>query len=186
MDDCTPEVVAHGEHVHLRYPTPVDESAFVELVESSEELRLPWVPGPQAQTGSDGLLWFRSMLGANADGRNAKLLIVHTADEALIGCININEVVRGAFQSGFLGYWIRGRYARRGLGAEALRLALGYAFGDLALHRLEANIQPGNEASIALVRRAGFRLEGFSPRYLKVAGVWRDHERWAVTREEIS
>ena len=59
-----------------------------------------------------------------------------------------------------------------------------YAFGDLGLHRVEANIQPGNAASIALVKGAGFRLEGVSPRYLKIGGVWCDHERWAMTVEE--
>ena len=63
---------------------------------------------------------------------------------------------------------------------EALRAAIGYAFGDLGLHRLKANIQPENIASIALVRRLGFQREGFSPRYLRINGEWRDHERWAL------
>ncbi len=67
---------------------------------------------------------------------------------------------------------------------EALQLMLQYAFGDLKLHRLEANIQPGNTASIALVKRAGFVLEGFSRRYLKIGGRWRDHERWALIAED--
>jgi len=67
--------------------------------------------------------------------------------------------------------------------SEGLGLVLRHAFESLGLHRLEANIQPGNRASIRLVRRAGFRREGFSPRYLKLLGRWRDHERWAITAE---
>jgi ribosomal-protein-alanine N-acetyltransferase len=68
--------------------------------------------------------------------------------------------------------------------AEGIELVLRHAFGALGLHRLEANIQPGNDRSIALAKRAGFRLEGFSPRYLKIDGRWRDHERWAILAEE--
>jgi len=66
---------------------------------------------------------------------------------------------------------------------EALQLVLRHAFTKLELHRLEANIQPGNTASIALAKRCGFELEGYSPRYLKVGGRWRDHERWAIRAE---
>ena len=62
--------------------------------------------------------------------------------------------------------------------------SLDYAFGPLALHRIEANIQPGNAPSIALARGAGFRLEGYSPRYLLIGGQWRDHERYAITVDE--
>ena len=67
---------------------------------------------------------------------------------------------------------------------EALDQILDHAFGPLGLHRVEANIQPGNEPSIALARGAGFRLEGFSPRYLLIGGQWRDHERYAITADE--
>ena len=74
-------------------------------------------------------------------------------------------------------------YARRGLMSAAMPLVLRYVFRSLKLHRIEANIQPDNHPSLALIRRAGFECEGYSPRYLKIAGRWRDHERWAMTLE---
>jgi ribosomal-protein-alanine N-acetyltransferase len=67
--------------------------------------------------------------------------------------------------------------------SEGMQLLLRHAFRTLKLHRIEANIQPGNEASLRLAERAGFEYEGYSPRYLKIGGRWRDHERWAITRE---
>jgi len=67
---------------------------------------------------------------------------------------------------------------------RGLAAVLKDVFRVRGLHRVEANIQPGNDDSRALVQRLGFRLEGFSPRYLKIAGRWRDHERWALTVED--
>ena len=94
------------------------------------------------------------------------------------------EIVRGPSQSAFLGYWIGAPFARQGYMTEALQLGLRHAFRILSLHRVEANIMPANRASIALVKRAGFHREGYSARYLKIAGHWADHERWALTVED--
>jgi len=102
----------------------------------------------------------------------------------LLGAINLSEIVRGKFQSGYLGYYIGAAHAGQGYMTEALQLMLAVAFRRLRLHRVEANIQPNNDASIRLVKRAGFRREGYSPRYLKIAGQWRDHERWALLAED--
>jgi ribosomal-protein-alanine N-acetyltransferase len=101
----------------------------------------------------------------------------------LVGVVNVSEIVRGNFDSAYLGYYAFSPHHGQGLMAEGLGLAVRDAFRRLKLHRLEANIQPGNRASIALVRRLGFRREGYSYRYLRIAGRWRDHERWAITRD---
>lgn len=92
----------------------------------------------------------------------------------------MTNIVRGVFLSGYLSYYVFAGHERQGLMTEALRLVARHAFSKLALHRLEANIRPENAASIALVRACGFAREGFSPKYLKIAGRWRDHERWAL------
>ena len=102
----------------------------------------------------------------------------------LAGVININEIVRGLFCSGYLGYYAFAPHDGRGYMKKGLCAVLSEAFRHQRLHRLEANIQPDNESSRRLVQSVGFRLEGFSPRYLKIAGRWRDHERWAITAEE--
>ena len=106
------------------------------------------------------------------------------ADGAILGSINLSEIVRGPFESAYIGYQIGAPFARQGYMTEALSLALRIAFSRLRLHRVEANIQPRNVASVALARRAGFRREGLSRRYLKIGGRWRDHERWALLAEE--
>jgi ribosomal-protein-alanine N-acetyltransferase len=114
---------------------------------------------------------------------NAFYLARRREDDAIVGFLSISEIVRGKFQSAYLGYGAVAEFAGRGYLTEAMELLLREAFTRLRLHRLEANIQPGNTASIALARRCGFELEGFSPRYLKIGGRWRDHERWAITKE---
>lgn len=109
---------------------------------------------------------------------------VCTEHGELAGVISINEIVRGVFCSGYLGYYAFVPHNGHGYMKRGLSAVLAEAFGRHRLHRLEANIQPDNEASRQLVQRCGFRLEGYSPRYLKLGGRWRDHERWAITVEE--
>jgi len=94
------------------------------------------------------------------------------------------RVVRGSFCSGYLGYYALAPYQGRGYVREGLKAVIRMAFGEYALHRLEANIQPDNVRSIGPVRAVGFRREGYSPTYPKVGGRWRDHERWALTVED--
>lgn len=112
--------------------------------------------------------------------------VVLRSSGALAGVINVNEIIRGSYRGAFLGYYAFRPHDGHGYMSEGLRLVLRRAFGELRLHRVEANVQPDNTASLALVRRLGFRREGFSPRYLRIAGRWRDHERWALLAEDWS
>ena len=99
--------------------------------------------------------------------------------EALAGYVEITQIVQGAFRSAYLGYYAFAGHERQGLMKDGLQSVVRLAFSKLGLHRLEANMQPGNTASAALARACGFQREGYSPRYLKIRGRWRDHERWA-------
>jgi len=127
---------------------------------------------------------FRAQVERSRRPDTVCFVICRIDDEAIVGAINLSQIFRGGFQSAYLGYHIGASFARQGYMTEALELVLKYAFDKLKLHRLEANIQPSNRASIALVKRAGFVREGFSRRYLKIGGRWRDHERWAIIAED--
>lgn len=113
----------------------------------------------------------------------AGFLLRRRVDRVLVGSVAISEIARGNFRSGYLGYQIFAPFARQGYMTAGLTLLVRSAFGRMRLHRLEANIQPHNLASLKLVRRLGFQREGYSPRYLKISGRWRDHERWALLAE---
>ena len=172
------DVTAATDRVALRLLRASDRDELLALVRESRELHRPWAYPPERADQFDDLL-----ARARRDDFET-LLACRVEDDAIAGLFNISQIVRGAFQSAFLGYYAHARHAGRGYMREGLSLVLAHAFGPLALHRLEANIQPGNAASIALARGAGFRLEGFSPRYLLVGGRWRDHERYAITADE--
>ncbi len=109
------------------------------------------------------------------------LLICLRGTGAIAGLVNINSIIRGRFQCGSLSYAAFAPTAGHGYLTEGVGLAVRYAFEQLRLHRLEANIQPGNHPSRRLVQRLGFRREGYSPEMLFIDGAWRDHERWAIT-----
>jgi ribosomal-protein-alanine N-acetyltransferase len=167
-----------SERVRLRYLEPADEAEFLALVRDSRTLHRPWAYPPERPDQFADLL---------AKCRREDSMCVLATDRetgAIAGVFTISQIVRGAFQSAFLGYYAGAAFAGRGYMGEALQLVVDLAFGPVALHRLEANIQPGNAASIALAKSAGFRLEGFSPRYLLIGGQWRDHERYALTADE--
>ena len=172
------QVGRRGARVMLRPPTAKDGAEFCRLNRASRRLHRALASPPI--TASQFAAYLERCRHENFAG----FLICRAEDGGVAGSINISEIVRGRSQSAYLGYQIGAPFARQGYMTEALQLALRVAFERLRLHRVEANIQPGNVASIALVRRAGFRREGLSRRYLKIGGRWRDHERWALLTEQ--
>ena len=167
-----------GARVILRSPTASNGEEFSRLNRAIRRLHRGLVE-PALTPGQ-----FADYLKRCRRPNFAGFPICRVADGAIAGSINVSEIVRGRFQSAYLGYQIGAPFARQGHMTEALQLALRFAFGRLRLHRVEANIQPRNVASIALVRRAGFHREGLSRRYLKIGGRWRDHQRWALLVDE--
>ncbi len=145
---------------------------------SSRDLHRPWLTAATTDEGYDALL--RRV----HNERFEPMLLCRRSDLVIVGFFNIGEIIRGHLQSGFLGYGAVAAHAGQGYMSEGIQLVLARAFDELRLHRIEANIQPANSASIALVRRAGFVCEGLSERYLKIGGRWCDHERWAIRAEQ--
>ena len=167
-----------GSRVELRDLVLADRDAFLEMVRDSRDLHRPWTYPPERADQ------FNDLVSRTSRDDFACLAAVLADNGELVGIFTVSQIVRGYFQSAYLGYYANARHAGKRLMAEAMALVLDHAFGPLALHRLEANIQPGNAPSIALARGAGFRLEGYSPRYLLIGGRWRDHERYAITADE--
>ncbi|WP_405534619.1 GNAT family N-acetyltransferase [Streptomyces sp. NBC_00075] len=174
--------LAEGPRVGIRPFTYEDGAEFIARVRESRELHHPWLAPPASP---DAYAAYAGRL--IEDPTKAGFLVCEKDDGgAVAGFININNIVQGGFLCGALGYGAFAHAAGRGLMGEGLDLVVRYAFGPpLRLHRLEINVQPGNTASIALARRCGFRLEGFSPDFLYIDGAWRDHERWAVTSDML-
>jgi [ribosomal protein S5]-alanine N-acetyltransferase len=165
-----------SDTIAIRPVASVDEQAFVSAARRSRPFHRPWTTAP-----CDAEAFARYI--ARFDGKtNFGFVVVLEEGTELLGAINLTNVVYGVLQSGYLGYFAFSGHEGRGHMKRGLSLVVHHAFRELGLHRVEANIQPGNFASIALARSCGFSKEGYSPAYLKIGGRWRDHERWALVR----
>jgi ribosomal-protein-alanine N-acetyltransferase len=164
--------------VRISPPTEADEAAFLAASRRSRALHGEWVRMPETAEA------FAAYLARSREDRRAFFLARLVEGDDIVGFLNLGEIIRGSLDQAFLGYGAMAGHEGKGLMSEAMQLVLSQAFGPMALHRIEANIQPANRGSIALAERNGFRREGFSPGYLKIDGVWRDHERWAINAEQ--
>jgi ribosomal-protein-alanine N-acetyltransferase len=167
-----------SSRVFIRKPVEADWQELLSLHQRSKEFHFPWVFPPL--TEEECKVYIDRCQNQDFEG----LLICYAIDKHIIGVANLSQIFYKAFQNAYLGYYVDVDFASRGLMSEGLSLAIDYAFYTLKLHRVEANIQPENLPSIALVKRLGFTKEGFSRRYLQINGEWRDHQRWALTVED--
>ncbi|KUJ70863.1 acetyltransferase [Streptomyces albus subsp. albus] len=174
-----PRYLAETARTAIRPIRRGDRAEFIRLARQSTALHHPWLFAATTEEAFEGYI-----TQLERSEREGFLVCVRETDE-IAGFVNINNIVRGSFQCGAVGYGAFAPHAGRGHLTEGLELVMRYAFGPLGLHRLEANVQPGNLASTALVRRLGFRLEGHSPDFLFIDGAWRDHDRWAITAEML-
>ena len=173
-----PARLLRGEWIHLRPPQPADYRQFAALMEANRIFFRGLVPAFNRRRHFD------EYVARCRQDDYFGFLICRRGDDVVVGKINLFNIIRRGLQTGCVGYLISQAHARQGYATEALRVLLRFAFRQVKLHRVEANIQPHNASSLALVRRAGFACEGLSPRYVKIGGRWRDHERWALLAED--
>jgi len=163
-----------GFRTRIQPPDAADEEAFLKAMRDSIGLHHPWVAAPKDHAG-----WQRYM--ARLERINeAGFLVKRIHDGVLCGVINLNIITYEALCSAYVSYYGVIGLVEQGYMKEGMLQIIQHAFDDLGLHRLEANIQSGNLASIGLAQGTGFKYEGYSPRFLRINGEWCDHERWAV------
>ena len=166
-----------GEGVSLRPPRAGDFAAWSDLRRRSRAFLQPWEPTWPADDLSRGA-YRRRLLAYQRDmdlGQGYSFLVFRAEDDALVGGVTLSNIRRGVAQMGTIGYWVGEPFARRGFTLGAVRAVIGFSFGRLGLHRLEAACVPENDPSRQLLLRAGFDLEGRATAYLKINGAWRDH-----------
>lgn len=167
-----------GFRTRIQAPAAEDEEAFLAAMRDSAGLHHPWVSAPKDHAG-----WQRYMKRLSRD-TEAGFLVKHLSDGNICGVINLSAITYDALCSAWVSYFGVAGQVEKGFMKEGLIQVTRHAFEELGLHRLEANIQPENLPSIALVQSVGFRYEGYSERLLKINGEWCDHERWAILADD--
>ena len=167
-----------GFRTRIQAPEAQDEEVFLAAMRDSVGLHHPWVSAPKDHAG-----WERYMTRLKRDNE-AGFLVKRIQDGAICGVVNLNIITYEALCGAYVSYFGVAAEVEKGYMKEGLSQVISFAFEELGLHRLEANIQPGNLASIALAQSVGFQYEGYSPRFLRINGEWCDHERWAVLADD--
>jgi ribosomal-protein-alanine N-acetyltransferase len=153
-----------------------DAEALEEQVRANREFLEPWEP--LRDDSYYTLKAQRELISRALDGYAAGSMVplaIVDQDDRLIGRLNINSIIRGAFQSASVGYWVAQSHNGRGIATAAVADAVALAFGELNLHRLQGETLPSNTGSQRVLERNGFIRYGFAPTYIKIAGEWQDN-----------
>lgn len=174
--------IIDGQAVYLRPPQPSDWRAWAEVRAASRTFLKPWEPTWSASALTRTAYRHRLRLQARErhDNTGHRFFIFRRGDDALVGGVNLSNIQRGVAMSCSIGYWIGKAHTRQGLMSDAIKALLPFVFDTIALHRLEAACLPSNVASEGLLRKLGFRQEGYARAYLRIDGTWRDHLMFAM------
>ncbi|MGC1464761.1 MAG: GNAT family protein [Pseudolabrys sp.] len=176
-----PMTTVPGSGVFLRSPQPIDYSEWAALREESRSFLTPWEPSWPVDDLTRAA--FRRRLKRYAEDQRTDqayaFLIFRSDDSALVGGLTLANIRRGVAQAGSIGYWVGAPHNHQGYTSAAVRALLPFAFDTLRLHRLEAACIPSNAASIGLLKKCGFKREGYARDYLCINGVWQDHLLYA-------
>jgi [ribosomal protein S5]-alanine N-acetyltransferase len=170
----------------LRPPRPEDFDQWLELRHKSRGHLTPWEPEWNEADLTRASFRHRAKRAQReiANDEAYPLFIFGHEGQVLMGGITLGLVRRGVAQAATLGYWLGEPHTRQGHMGRAVQALLDHAFGELALHRVEAACLPANQRSARLLERAGFRQEGLARRYLKIAGQWSDHLLFAILNDD--
>lgn len=178
----------YGKRIMMRPLVPPDFPGWSDVRVRNERWLLPWEPSRLANQGDPTREREVFASRCSARDRDRQLGVAYAfglfVDGAVAGEVNLNNIVRGAQQSGTVGYWIDQARAGNSYIAEGVCVLMRFAFEELRLHRLEICIIPRNENSRRVMDKLRVREEGVAQRFLEINGVWEDHLRYGVTVEE--
>lgn len=188
--DRLDHVEFYTERLKLKLLKPEYGPKVLRFYEENRKHLEPWEP--KREKSFYEVHYHQQLLKGQVDyfrsGQGLYLWIFEGQDQEcsrVLGAVNFSNVIRGPFQSCFLGYKMDAQVLNKGYMTEAIAKGIQIMFDGYKLHRVEANVIPRNTRSLRVMEKLGFDLEGYSPKYLKINGVWEDHKRFALLNPAV-